>query len=104
MIVLTACLLKRKFQDKKSDTSLDSMIRQKRMEIAFCLDDSPSLNLFLADNKFLRQIWDMAVIKATDATQENGIPEKGLPVSPIWAVELILDKNFFPSPAFGSNK
>lgn len=90
LAVLVAHLLKWQFQPDLRSKSWQSTIREQRSAIARKLRASPSLHHTLADEEWLKAVWQHAV---ADAATETGLD---FPDYAIWPTSRVLDPNFFP--------
>lgn len=95
MVVLIVHLLKWQFQPEKNGHSWGYTIKEQRRQILRNLKDSPSLKSLLSDDDWLQEVWNDAVEKAV---YETGLLADAFPLSPIWTVDEILDKDFYPTP------
>jgi hypothetical protein len=91
MAVLLAHLLKWQFQPGRRGTSWERTVKAQRKEIAYSLEESPSLKTKLADLAWLDVVWSRALAIATSETGLDLFPED-LP----WSVEQVLDSTFYP--------
>jgi hypothetical protein len=91
MAVLLARLLKWQFQPGRRGTSWERTVKAQRKEIAYSLEESPSLKTKLADLAWLDVVWSRALAIATSETGLDLFPED-LP----WSVEQVLDSTFYP--------
>jgi hypothetical protein len=84
-------LLKWYYQPSERSGSWRSSIRNARLEIRDILEESPSLG---------RQVPDLFAKRypraRADALDETGLPDAILPQACQWAVEQVLDDNFWP--------
>jgi hypothetical protein len=91
MSLLLAHLLKWQYQPGRRGSSWQRTIREQRRAIAARLKETPSLKTSLTDSNWLDGVWADAVSKAAEET--------GLDVFPVdcpWAMEIVLDGDFFP--------
>lgn len=93
MTILIMHLLKWQFQPSLQGKSWLLTIRNQRLDIAKVLKDSPSLKRFLENTEWQAEIWEDAVQRATI---ETGYTQDMFPSSPIWEIDQILDRDFFP--------
>lgn len=89
--VLTAHLLKWKFQPAKRKGGWTATILVQRRELSRTLAENPSLRSHPAE--VLAEIYEVARIRAAD---ETGLPENGFPASCPFTIEQILDPTYFP--------
>lgn len=82
MAVLLAHLLKWQYQPERRGASWENTIRAQRKEIAYGLDEAPSLRSKLAEARWLDMVWAKAVAQAGSETGLNCFPD----VCP-WAME-----------------
>ncbi|SBT03643.1 conserved hypothetical protein [Candidatus Accumulibacter aalborgensis] len=92
MAVLLAHLLKWKYQAERRCASWQRTIRAQRMEIAYGLDDTPSLIPRLQEARWLKVVWAKAVAQAVQETNVDCFPDE----CP-WAIEAqVLDEGWLP--------
>ena len=91
MVVLLAHLLKWKFQPTFRGKSWQNTIAVQRLDIAYELDDVPSLKSSLQDEKWLNLVWRKAIVSASNETGLDNFPD----VNP-WTIEQVLSDGFWP--------
>lgn len=92
MAVLMAHLLKWAWQPGRRSNSWKATIRAQRKEIAYALDESPSLRPRLHDARWIDMVWSRAIAIAMAETGLEGLPE----ACP-WPIEsMILAENGWP--------
>jgi hypothetical protein len=82
MAVLLAHLLKWQYQPERRGAGWEKTIRAQRKEIAYALEESPSLALKLQEARWLDMVWARAVAQAVNETGQDCFPEE----CP-WAIE-----------------
>lgn len=82
MAVLLAHLLKWQFQPDRRGASWEKTIKAQRKEIAYALDESPSLKPKLEEARWLDVVWARAIAQAVDETGLDCFPE-----SCPWAIQ-----------------
>lgn len=93
MAVLLAHLLKWQYQPERRGASWEKTIRAQRKEIAYVLDESPSLAPKLQEPRWLDMVWSRALAQAVSETGLDCFPEE----CP-WAVQdEILAASWFPA-------
>lgn len=75
MAVLLTHLLKWRFQPARRGASWEKTIRAQRKEIAYSLDESPSLRVKLDEARWLDMTWAKAVAQATAETGIEDLPD-----------------------------
>lgn len=91
--VLLAHLLKWQYQPERRGASWEKTIRAQRKEIAYVLDESPSLAPKLQEPRWLDMVWSRALAQAVSETGLDCFPEE----CP-WAVQdEILAASWFPA-------
>ena len=91
--VLLAHLLKWQYQPERRGASWEKTIRAQRKEIAYVLDESPSLAPKLQEPRWLDMVWARALAQAVSETGLDCFPEE----CP-WAVQdEILADSWFPA-------
>lgn len=95
MSVLIMHLLKWKYQSEMNGASWGKTIREQRRQIMRNLKDSPSLKSLLRDTEWLNDVWEDATY---EASEETSLDYEVFPSSPIWSIDEILDKDFYPEP------
>ncbi|WP_155448204.1 DUF29 domain-containing protein [Allochromatium palmeri] len=75
MSVLLAHLLKWQYQPERRGASWERTIRAQRKEIAYHLDDTPSLKPKLLEPRWLDMVWSKALAQATTETGLDCFPE-----------------------------
>lgn len=76
MAVLLAHLLKWQYQPERRGASWEKTIKAKRKEIAYALDESPSLAPKLQEARWLDMVWARAVAQAVAETGLDCFPEE----------------------------
>jgi hypothetical protein len=89
LVVLCAHLLKWEFQPAQRSNSWRSSIREARRQIAGLIEESPTLAGYPAD-----KLADAYGHGREDAEAETGLLD--LPEACPWAIEQVLDRNFWP--------
>jgi Domain of unknown function DUF29 len=74
MAVLMAHLLKWQYQPERQGASWENTIRAQRKEIAYGLDEAPSLRTKLREERWLDMVWSKAVAQAGNETGLNCWP------------------------------
>ena len=94
MAILLTHLLKWQFQPERRGSSWANTIRAQRKEIAYSLDETPSLKTKLEEPRWLDVVWSKAVAQASN---ETGLDCAWPPSCP-WLMDAeILDENWLPS-------
>ena len=75
MAVLLAHLLKWQYQPERRGASWENTLRAQRKEIAYGLDEAPSLRTKLGEPRWLDVIWSKAVAQAGNETGLNCWPD-----------------------------
>ncbi|CAB3680422.1 hypothetical protein LMG24076_02409 [Trinickia soli] len=91
MAVLLAHLLKWQFQSARRGASWQRTIKAQRLDVAYLLDEAPSLKPKLADAEWMRVVWAKALAQAVSETGLDVFPE----TCP-WSMEQVLDEEFMP--------
>ncbi|MGG1949321.1 DUF29 domain-containing protein [Trinickia sp. NRRL B-1857] len=91
MAVLLSHLLKWKYQPALRGRSWTRTIAVQRKDVAYVLNEAPSLRGKFKDAQWLDLVWSKAVLSAENETGIEGFPE-GCP----WTMEQILDAAFLP--------
>ena len=76
MAVLLAHLLKWQYQPERRGASGEKTIKAQRKEIAYALDESPSLAPKLQEPRWLDMVWARAVAQAVGETGLDCFPEE----------------------------
>lgn len=76
MAVLLAHLLKWKYQPARRGASWEKTIRAQRKEIAYALDESPSLMPKLQEARWLDMVWARAVAQAVSESGLDCFPDE----------------------------
>ena len=76
MAVLLAHLLKWQYQPERRGASWEKTIKAQRKEIAYALDESPSLAPKLQEARWLDMVWARAVAQAVGETGLDCFPEE----------------------------
>lgn len=93
MSVLLAHLLKWQYQPDMRGSSWSRTIKEQRKELAYHLNDTPSLRASLNDNRWLEMVWSKAVSLAIQETNLDTFPE----ICP-WSMEAeILNEAWLPN-------
>ncbi|SDY29603.1 protein of unknown function DUF29 [Allochromatium warmingii] len=92
MSVLLAHLLKWQYQPERRGASWQCTIRAQRKELAYHLDDTPSLRPKLSEPRWLDMVWTKALAQAITETGLNCFPE----VCPWQIDDEVLSTNWFP--------
>ncbi|PZN70566.1 MAG: DUF29 domain-containing protein [Candidatus Methylumidiphilus alinenensis] len=91
MAVLLAHLLKWQFQPERRGNSWRRTIIAQRKEIAYHLEEAPSLKAKLTDARWFDMVWSKALAQAASETGLDVFPE----VCP-WVTDEILGQEFWP--------
>ncbi|MFB2838717.1 DUF29 domain-containing protein [Floridanema evergladense] len=91
LAVLLAHLLKWQYQPEKRSKSWQRTIREQRKRISLLLEDSPSLKYEIEEK--LTDAYEIAVLSAAN---ETGLDEDYFPESCEYALDEVLDSNFYP--------
>lgn len=93
MAVLLAHLLKWRFQPERRGSSWQRTIAVQRKDVAYLLDEAPSLRTKFTDGQWLDVLWGKAIVTAANETSVGAdmFPE----ICP-WSMEQALDAEFFP--------
>jgi hypothetical protein len=75
MTVLLAHLLKWAYQPARRGASWEKMIKAQRKDVAYHLDETPSLRPKLAEPRWLDVIWSKAVALAVSETGLDCFPD-----------------------------
>ncbi len=75
MAVLFAHLLKWQYQPERRGASWERTIKAQRKEIAYNLDDTPSLKPKLSEPRWLDMVWAKALAQAVTETGLDCFPE-----------------------------
>ena len=76
MAVLLAHLLKWQYQPERRGASWEKTIKAQRKEIAYALDESPSLAPKLQEPRWLDMVWARAVAQAVGETGLDCFPDE----------------------------
>lgn len=76
MSVLLAHLLKWQYQPERRGASWEKTIKAQRKEIAYALDESPSLVPKLNEVRWLDMVWARAVAQAVNETSLDCFPDQ----------------------------
>lgn len=76
MAVLLAYLLKWQYQPERRGANWEKTIKAQRKEIAYALDESPSLAPKLQEPRWLDMVWARAVAQAVGETGLDCFPEE----------------------------
>ena len=93
MSVLLAHLLKWHFQPSRRSKSWQFTIRTQRKEVAYVLDEAPSLRGKFNDAAWLDIVWSKA---RSIASNETGLDLDVFPEALPWAVDDVLSQEFHP--------
>ena len=91
MVVLLMHLLKWQYQPERRGASWERTIRLQRRDVAFCLNETPSLAPMLKDHVWIGVFWDKAVAQAIAETGLDLFPE----VCP-WSMDEVLKSDWLP--------
>ena len=75
MAVLMAHLLKWRYQPERRGASWERTIKAQRKELAYHLDETPSLRPKLIEPRWLDMVWARAVAQAVSETDLDCFPE-----------------------------
>jgi Domain of unknown function DUF29 len=93
MSVLLAHLLKWQFQPSRRSKSWEFTIRTQRKEVAYVLDEAPSLRGKFGDSAWLDIVWSKA---RSVASNETGLDLDVFPEVFPWVVDDVLSQEFHP--------
>jgi hypothetical protein len=93
MAILIAHLLKWAFQPERRSNSWQGAIDEQRSEIAFALDETPSLKTDLVSETWQARVWKIAVSRATS---ETNLPKTVFPKTCPWTVDQMLAPDWLP--------
>jgi ribosomal protein L29 len=93
MVVLLAHLLKWQYQPERQGASWEKTIRAQRKDIAYVLEDTPSLVVKLNEARWLDVVWAKAVALAVSETGLDCFPE----ICPWLMEDEILDLGWLPA-------
>jgi hypothetical protein len=91
LAVLTGHLLKWEYQPDKRGKSWMTTIEAQRESLALLLKAAPSLKHLLLDEELIKLVWSDARALASGETGIHDISRQ-----PLWDIDAILDKDFFP--------
>lgn len=91
MAILLAHLLKWQYQPGRQGNSWQNTIRAQRKEVAYLLDEAPSLRGKLVEARWLDMVWAKAVAQAGD---ETGLDD--WPATMPWLVSEALAEDWLP--------
>jgi ribosomal protein L29 len=94
MSVLLAHLLKWQFQPSHQSKSWKFTIRTQRKEIAYVLNEAPSLRGKFSDDAWLDIVWSKA---RSIAGNETGLDLDVFPEALPWSVDDVLSEDFHPA-------
>ncbi len=94
MAVLLAHLLKWQFQPSRRSKSWEHTLRTQRKEVAYVLDESPSLRAKLSDLNWIDIVWSKA---RSQAENETGLELDTFPEFCPWSIHDVLAAEWFPS-------
>ena len=89
-VFLTGLLLWKHLPCRRT-SSWKRTIKVQRLDVAYLLDEAPSLRLRLIDAKWMNYVWARVLAQAVSDTGFNVFPE----TCP-WSVEQVLDEKFLP--------
>jgi hypothetical protein len=92
MTVLLAHLLKWQCQAKYRGKSWTRTIAVQRKDVAYVLNEAPSLRGKFNDAQWLDVVWSKAVLSAENETELEGVFPESCP----WTIEQVLDPAFLP--------
>jgi hypothetical protein len=93
MSVLLAHLLKWQYQPGRRSKSWQYTIRTQRKEVAYVLNEAPSLRGKFGDEAWLDIVWSKA---RSLASNETGLDLDAFPETFPWQVEEVLSQEFYP--------
>jgi hypothetical protein len=93
VVLLLAHLLKWRVQADRRGNSWLGTIKAQRVEIADLLEEAPSLNSRLVEDRWMRKTWQKAI---ATAMQETGMAEEQFPADCPWSLAEILNPQFLP--------
>jgi len=93
MSVLLAHLLKWQFQPSRRSKSWQFTIRTQRKEVAYVLDEAPSLRSKFSDAAWLDIVWSKA---RSAASNETGLDLDAFAESLPWPIDDVLSQEFHP--------
>ncbi|MBK1718950.1 DUF29 domain-containing protein [Thiocystis violacea] len=93
MTVLLAHLLKWSFQPERRGASWEKTIKAQRKELAYHLEETPSLRPKLLEPRWLDMVWSKAVAQAVSETGLDSFPE----TCPWLIDEEVLNPYWFPA-------
>ena len=91
--VLLAHLLKWQFLPSRRSKSWQFTIRTQRKEVAYVLDEAPSLRSKFSDAAWLDIVWSKA---RSAASNETGLDLDAFPESLPWPIDDVLSQEFHP--------
>ena len=91
MAVLLAHLLKWQTQPERRGNSWRNTIRAQRKEIAYGLEEAPSLRAKLVESRWLDMVWSKAIAQAFDETGIDNLPD----ACP-WTMDEVLAADWLP--------
>lgn len=94
MAFLIAHLLKWQFQPALRGKSWEYTIKAQRADVAYLLNEAPSLRTRFVDPEWTSLIWQKAVISAA---QETGIAIDVFPAACPWTMEQVQNSDFWPT-------
>jgi Domain of unknown function DUF29 len=92
MTVLLAHLLKWKYQPERRSKSWMRTISVQRKDVAYAMDEAPSLRSKFGDTAWLDLIWEKAVVAAANETGLDVFPE----TCPWSMMDQVLTQEFYP--------
>jgi hypothetical protein len=92
MTVLLAHLLKWQYQAKYRGKSWTRTIAVQRKDVAYVLNEAPSLRGKFNDAQWLDVVWSKAVLSAENETELEGVFPESCP----WTMEQVMDPVFLP--------
>ncbi len=100
MVLLLAHLLKWQYQPDRRGASWEKTIKAQRKEIAYSLDESPSLKPKLVEVRWIEVVWARAVAQAVNETDLDCFPE----TCPWSIAEEVLSEAWFPTAPSKSSR
>jgi hypothetical protein len=91
LTVLLSHLLKWQFQPARRGSSWRRTIAVQRKDVAYVLDEAPSLRGKFDDTEWFGFVWEKAVVAASNETGLETFPE-----SCPWSTAQIMDSEFLP--------
>lgn len=91
MAVLLAHLLKWQFQPARRGSSWEATLKAQRLDVAYRLNEVPSLKPKLTDPAWMEVVWAKAVATATSETGLNLFPD-----TCSWPIDQLLTQGYYP--------